>query len=264
MLPAVIAELWMFSEPHPTDLEKVKIVAHRGAHKSSEGILENTLPAFDRALDNGVWGVEFDIRWTKDNVPVVHHDASTGRLFFEDIILSEVSFKELRSRVPEIPTLHEVVQAYGKRMHLMIEIKEPLNEIHERILSSHLEALSPVEDFHILSLHEDLLRGIRFVPYETFILVSTWGLGKISTQALKQSYGGIAGYYGFFTKSLMTMHIQAGQGIGVGQVRSKRIFHREIRRGADWIFTNHAVQLKEYLDRLRQTRNKCLKFFVFK
>ena len=52
------------------------IIAHRGASALAP---ENTLAAFKKALDVGADGVEFDVRLSKDGVPVVIHDATILR-----------------------------------------------------------------------------------------------------------------------------------------------------------------------------------------
>ena len=49
----------------------IEIQGHRGAR----GLLpENTIPAFERAIDLGVDVLELDLGMTRDGVPVVHHD----------------------------------------------------------------------------------------------------------------------------------------------------------------------------------------------
>jgi len=52
------------------------IIAHRGASSHAP---ENTLAAFQMAIDAGVEGVEFDVRLAKDGVPVVIHDRDLRR-----------------------------------------------------------------------------------------------------------------------------------------------------------------------------------------
>ena len=47
------------------------IIAHRGASALAP---ENTLAAFQKAIDDGAEGIEFDVRLAKDGVPVVFHD----------------------------------------------------------------------------------------------------------------------------------------------------------------------------------------------
>ena len=57
--------------------EKPLIIAHRGASAFAP---ENTFAAFQRAIDDGADGIEFDVRLTKDGVPVVFHDSTLYRL----------------------------------------------------------------------------------------------------------------------------------------------------------------------------------------
>ena len=52
------------------------IIAHRGASALAP---ENTIAAFGKAIDSGAEGVEFDVRLSKDGVPVVVHDATLLR-----------------------------------------------------------------------------------------------------------------------------------------------------------------------------------------
>lgn len=52
------------------------IIAHRGASSSAP---ENTLAAFEHAIEAGADGAEFDVRLSGDGVPVVIHDATLRR-----------------------------------------------------------------------------------------------------------------------------------------------------------------------------------------
>ncbi|MEP7147893.1 MAG: glycerophosphodiester phosphodiesterase family protein [Acidobacteriota bacterium] len=52
------------------------IIAHRGASAFAP---ENTIAAFSKALESGADGVEFDVRLSKDGVPIVIHDATLVR-----------------------------------------------------------------------------------------------------------------------------------------------------------------------------------------
>lgn len=53
------------------------VVAHRGAVVA--GIGENTMAAMRYAADNGARVLEFDVRWTSDDVPVAMHDQDLKR-----------------------------------------------------------------------------------------------------------------------------------------------------------------------------------------
>ena len=56
---------------------KPRIFAHRGASAFAP---ENTFAAFQKAIDDGADGIEFDVRLAKDGVPVVFHDSDLKRL----------------------------------------------------------------------------------------------------------------------------------------------------------------------------------------
>lgn len=51
-------------------------IAHRGYSQIAP---ENTLAAFNAAIDNGFGTIEIDINWTKDGIPVVIHDNKINR-----------------------------------------------------------------------------------------------------------------------------------------------------------------------------------------
>ena len=55
------------------------LVAHRGGFETPPNTNENSMAAFERAADIGVWAIETDVWFTKDMVPVVMHDETLDR-----------------------------------------------------------------------------------------------------------------------------------------------------------------------------------------
>lgn len=53
------------------------IIAHRGASALAP---ENTLAAFQKAIEDGAEGIEFDVQLAKDGVPIVFHDFRLERI----------------------------------------------------------------------------------------------------------------------------------------------------------------------------------------
>jgi glycerophosphoryl diester phosphodiesterase len=120
-------------------LRNFEIVAHRGV---ADAAPENTLPAFQRAIDLGADAVELDVRLTADRVPAVFH------YFYLDGVTSlagpifNYTFDQLR-RAPilnhggqdcgdvRISTLPDVLEAIGGRIGLEIEVKGPEPESSE-------------------------------------------------------------------------------------------------------------------------------------
>lgn len=69
------------------------ILGHRGASAVAP---ENTLAAFSRAMTDGADGIEFDVRLSRDRLPVVIHDANLNRTAGVDRRVSDLSAKELQ------------------------------------------------------------------------------------------------------------------------------------------------------------------------
>ena len=235
-------------QPHPARarLQSCKIVSHRGEHDNSS-IYENTIQAFDMAVDRGIWGIEFDIRWTKDLHPVVIHDPDLKRLYNLDLKICDMTRKELCSLCPLIPSLSDIIQRYGKKVHLMAEIKaeaypEPL--MQNNILGECFAGLRHQEDYHLLSLTPAMFDLITFAPKSAFLPVATTNLNQLSKLALAKEYRGVAGHYFLLTKAILTKHIQKGQKVGTGYPNSKNCLFREINRGVEWIFSNNAGDLQ--------------------
>ena len=211
--------------------------------------MENTLAAFDRVLEAGVWGMELDVRWTGDLQPVVFHDATLLRLYGDPSRVGDLALSELRHRYPLIPTLEEMLSRYGRKVHLMVEIKRehyPRPEHQRDLLRQLFSDFVPVDDYHFLSLSPEMLAHVDFAPRRAWVLVGERNLRQVSGQALKENVGGVAGHYLLFSRSLLKKHRAAGQKVGTGYVASRNCLYREINRGVDWIFSNEAVCLQSY------------------
>jgi glycerophosphoryl diester phosphodiesterase len=76
------------------DAEKLLIIAHRGASADAP---ENTLAAFQKAIEEGADGIEFDVRIAKDGVPVVFHDATLKRIAGRENTVSSFTSEELQT-----------------------------------------------------------------------------------------------------------------------------------------------------------------------
>ncbi|NLI54537.1 MAG: glycerophosphodiester phosphodiesterase [Clostridiales bacterium] len=106
----------------------VKAIAHRGF---SSRYPENTLLAFERALDLGADGAEFDVQLSRDGVPVVIHDESLLRTAGDERLVKDLTLEELQrldvsyrfaGSIPaqRIPTLEEYFTLVRERAFLSI------------------------------------------------------------------------------------------------------------------------------------------------
>ena len=100
------------------------IVAHRGA---SAELPENTLAAFDLAVERGADAIEFDVRLTADGVPIVLHDPDLTRTTDHEGSVCTMSLDRVRrARIEgehEIPTLIEALALLSGRVAVDIEVK---------------------------------------------------------------------------------------------------------------------------------------------
>jgi glycerophosphoryl diester phosphodiesterase len=109
---------------------KPLVIAHRGASAYAP---ENTLAAFNLALEMGADGIELDARLTKDGVPVVRHDTivdsttnghgAINQLTLAEIKQLDVNVQPDKQQGEKIPTLEESLRAVGMRGIVNIEIK---------------------------------------------------------------------------------------------------------------------------------------------
>lgn len=118
-------------------MEFGKYIAHRGLH--SEGVPENSLPAFELAAQKGI-SAELDVRLTKDCRIVVFHDKDLSRMCgvegnVFDFTYEQLSAFKLKNSDEKIPLLSEVLKAVDGRVPLLIEIKNgaPFGELEKRL-----------------------------------------------------------------------------------------------------------------------------------
>jgi glycerophosphoryl diester phosphodiesterase len=246
----VIFRIWPRRRPDEDLLKNVKIVAHRGAHQNGRA-RENSLRSFEIAVENQIWAIEFDVRFTADHVAVILHDPDATRLFDRpDIVISEILFRDLRAQLPEIPTLQEVIEKTAKKTHLMIEIKEDLRERPECLarLCAALSALTPKKDYHLLTLHPDHLDAPSLTaPATARMGVIVRQRGKVLERNHALQYGAISGHILHFSNRNIRLLHERGVQVGVGFVDSRNSLYREVGRGVDFIFTNHPLDLKRFL-----------------
>jgi len=117
-------------------LSNLRIGGHRGCSADAP---ENTIAAFELALEHGADAVEFDLEFTLDNVPILLHDADvdrttdgTGRIV--DLTWDQVSKLNAAAKFKDgtafphtpIPTLNETVEyCMEKKLKIFFDVKAP-------------------------------------------------------------------------------------------------------------------------------------------
>lgn len=117
---------------HFTDRPRPYIIAHRGNRVMQP---ENSMAAFQLALEQGADALETDLRITRDRVIVCHHDETLDRMTdgsgrVDEMTLDEINTLRLRapdgSRSDEpIPTLDSFLDTFGQKTFFLLELKAP-------------------------------------------------------------------------------------------------------------------------------------------
>ena len=106
------------------------ILAHRGASAHAP---ENTIAAFELALEQGAHGFELDVKLSSEGEVIVIHDPTLDRTTNGQGQVSQHSLKSLREldagsffsknfNGEKIPTLAEIFEVIGKRAFINIEL----------------------------------------------------------------------------------------------------------------------------------------------
>ncbi len=149
--------------------------AHRGLHglrraavpaavrltARTENAPENSMAAF-RAAVNAGYGIEMDVRLTKDKVPVIFHDPDLLRVCGVSGRVSDLTYEELRKFRLEgtdqhIPRFQDVLEMVDGQVPLLIEYKTERPDVTvcrvcDRILA-HYRGLYFIESFNPLVLY---------------------------------------------------------------------------------------------------------------
>lgn len=147
--------------------------AHRGLFDNNSEAPENSLAAFQKAVDQG-YGIELDVQLTKDNQLVVFHDASLKRMCHIEGNVWEYTLEELKQfkladSDETIPTFQEVLSVIDGKVPFILEYK--LDRVQTKVCELANEVLKEykgpycIESFHPLALiwyrknRPDIIRG---------------------------------------------------------------------------------------------------------
>lgn len=161
------------------EMEKFKHVryAHRGLHDDEKA--ENSMSAFRAAKEKG-YGIELDVRLSKDGELVVFHDETLTRVVGKegrviDFTAEELAKMSLSGTSDGIPTFREVLELIDGAVPLLIEIKmspkesgvaEKLIEVIEGYKGEYIvESFNPFALKTVKALRPDILRGFLSAAY---------------------------------------------------------------------------------------------------
>ena len=143
-----------------------KFIAHRGFGKEKKG---NTLTAFQCAAQSVVYGVETDVRITKDGVFVAFHDKSTANLCGKYKIIEETNYKDVQKlrvldklRRHRVPLFTEYLQkCKSKRKIAVVEVKSNLSKKQTEALIQIIAKENYLSNTIFISFNKQVLEYIR-------------------------------------------------------------------------------------------------------
>ena len=149
------------------------LYAHRGLHDNETDAPENSMKAFQKAVENG-YGIELDVQLTKDRVPVVFHDFTLKRVCGAEGKVCDYTYAELErftlcGSEERIPRFEDFLRLVDGKVPLIIELKvEWMNiavcGLADELLKSY-KGVYCIESFNPLALiwyrknHKDVMRG---------------------------------------------------------------------------------------------------------
>ncbi len=244
------------------------VFGHRGASASAP---ENTLPAFQAALDQGADGVELDVQLTADGVPVVIHDdtvdrTTDGRGPVAARTLEELKRLDAGARFgaafagTRVPTLGEVFELARGRLLVNVELKTDDVRDHgleQRVVETighHgmrdqvvLSSFNPVSLWRLRRLEPSLPRGMLYAPDQPRYLRERWLAPLVRPDAMHPG------------RTLATRaHVESlradGFRVNVWTVDERSEVSRLVDLGVDGIITNRPSDVVKWRDEIAAAR----------
>jgi glycerophosphoryl diester phosphodiesterase len=221
---------------NPTKRDDLPITfAHRGARIDER---ENTIPAFRRALEAGVTGIETDVWLSADGEVVCAHD-STVRKGRRRLRVADATAAELAEI--DVPRLADVYEQLGTAFECSVDVKSrnaagALVEVARRydarerlwVCSPNLETLRPLRaDAAVKLVHSDRRKAIP-VPLERHAHeLATLGIDAMNMHHSEWSAGLVSLFHRFDVKAFAwdtqeVRHLRAMLRIGIDAVYCDR------------------------------------------
>jgi glycerophosphoryl diester phosphodiesterase len=140
----------------------VKYIAHRGFGKGKK---ENTLSAFQYSADSEAYGVETDVRITKDGVFVAFHDKSAARISGRYKIVEKTEFRVLQKlKIYDRHRRHKIAIFLEFLQNCKVSGKIAIVEIKSDLTKEQTEKL--IEEIKA----EDYLSKTVFISFKVHVL----------------------------------------------------------------------------------------------
>jgi glycerophosphoryl diester phosphodiesterase len=221
--------LGRFGSPGPVDVRRGRRtlrLAHRGDHRRA---IENTIPALLAAMERPACdGLEFDVRQSRDGVPVLLHDETLARVQGRPDRVGDLTVAELDKF--GVPTLESALQAVPRRAFLDVEIKEVLGRPLLEVLAG---GRGPdLANAVVSSFDQDALRRVRGLAgaWPLWLNAHDLGAGTIAAAVALDCVGVSAEYHGIDERGVDRAR-QAGLEVAAWTVTRRPTYARMLELG---------------------------------
>jgi glycerophosphoryl diester phosphodiesterase len=229
------------------------VIAHRGASGHRP---ENTLPAYELAVEQGADMIEVDLHRTRDGAVVVTHDEELaglgGRGEIADATLADVRALDAGSG-ERVPTLAELLDGYGKRIALNLELKRGTRAEYPELEAETVAALERrglLDRVLFSSFYDPVLRRLRGLAPAARIglLISRRYPDAAIDRAKGLGAEALHPEVALVTPALVGEAHAAGLAVYVYTVDEPSEMERLLGLGVDGLFTNFPDRLRRLLD----------------
>lgn len=234
------------------------VIAHRGASGERP---ENTFPAYERAIEQAADMIEIDLHRSLDGVVMIHHDADLARLGGMGEIadrtaaeLAELNAAPGALAAERIPTLLEVLEAFGDRVDFNLEIKVDRAGVpYEGIEAAVVEALAQhglLPRMLLSSFSDAVLERLRALSPDArlAVLSSPRARRRILPRARRVQAEAIHPHTSRVTGRLVRRAHEAGMKVYPYTEDDPVAMARLLDLGVDGIITNHPARLRRLLE----------------
>jgi glycerophosphoryl diester phosphodiesterase len=227
------------------------IIGHRGASAVAP---ENSMAAFAAAVAAGADGIEFDVRLSRDGVPVIIHDDTLQRTHGLRHRIAELTEEELRAvRVPSLRDLFELMT--GNSLVLCLEIKGSSPELAERCC----ELVSEFSFAHrviVECFDLKVIEQIRTLKTAALFEPRIYREQRLIERALEVGASVLALHHRLAKPPLVEKAKLAGLRVVVWTVDDPAWVARAHTMGIEALITNDPAMMIEASDRLRVQLNR--------
>jgi glycerophosphoryl diester phosphodiesterase len=234
------------------------VIAHRG---SSGARPENTLAAFEHAVEEAADMIETDLHLSRDTVVVIHHDPEHERRGeegeFRDSTATELALLKAAPGAAiseKMPTLLDILDGFGDRIQFNLELKVGMDDVAyeglEDIVVSAVEERGLMSRILFSSFYDPVLARLRdrSAAARLALLISPRANFAVLDRAARVAAEAINPEIGLVTKDLVQQAHRAGLRVYPYTANDSNEMARLLDCGVDGIITNHPARLQALLD----------------